>query len=103
MTYITIVFILDGAGFVTDIDLTVRKSVTDHKPIESKHVGYNKATFAVLIGDSVKVYGTKQYASLPCHDKFMVKERIKGNAGVAKARLVLKSSMAEKFVVEIVA
>lgn len=78
----------------------MKKSVNDHKPAESKQFGYNKPTFAVLIGDSVKVYGTTEFGSLPRHDKFMVKERIKDNSGIVKARLVLKSSTAEKFVVK---
>jgi len=83
---------------MADTALKVKKSGTDYKPAESKLPGYNKPTFAVLVGDSVKVYGTKEFGSLPHHDKFMVKERIKDNSGVVKARLVLKSSMAEKFV-----
>jgi len=97
-----LVFNLDG-GCIAETALTVKKSVTDYKPTENKLVGYNKPTFAVLVGNSVKVYGTKVFASLPCHDKYMVKERIKCDSGVVKAKLVLKSSVTEKFVVEIVA
>ncbi|XP_065897065.1 serine/threonine-protein kinase pakF-like isoform X3 [Dysidea avara] len=55
----------------------------------SKPQYYNKATYIVLIGDSVKPVNTKLYASLPVRDKYMVKERI---PGTNKVKLVLKSS-----------
>jgi len=36
-------------------------------------------TYNVLVGNFVKVYDTKLCASLPLHDKFMIKERVKDN------------------------
>ena len=54
--------------------------------------GYNKATYAVLVGNVVKVYSTNTFASLPLNNKFMVKERHQDATGVTKVKLALKQS-----------
>ena len=58
--------------------------------------GYTKLVYPVLVGNSVKVYPTNLFASLPQHDKFLVKERQHDHtAGCTRAKLVLKSSLTE--------
>jgi len=57
--------------------------------------GYNKPSYPVLIGDTVRVYATKDFAALPHLSKFIVKERLPNST---KARLVLKSSEIERSV-----
>ena len=52
---------------------------------------YSKATYAVLIGNSVRIYDTKMYASLPLHNKCMVKERIKDASGNTRVKMSLKT------------
>ena len=66
--------------------------ITDYRPetTVTKSAGYNRPTYPVLIGNSVKVYSTKDFADLPHHDYFMVKERIKDSSGATKAKLMLK-------------
>ena len=54
--------------------------------------GYNKATYAVLVGNVIKVYNTNTFASLPCNNKFMVKERHQDASGVTRVKLALKQS-----------
>jgi len=54
--------------------------------------GYNKPTYAVLIGNHVKVYSTTTFASLPKSNKFLVKERRQDAFGVTKVKLTLKQS-----------
>ena len=54
--------------------------------------GYNKATYAVLVGNVVKVYNTNTFASLPHNNKFMVKERHQDAFGVTRVKLALKQS-----------
>ena len=54
--------------------------------------GYNKATYAVLVGNVVKVYSTNTFASLPHNNKFLVKERRQDPSGVTKVKLALKQS-----------
>ena len=63
--------------------------------VEKVAVGFNKPSYPVLIGNNVVVCNTKLFASLPLHDKYMVKERVHGISGV-RAKLVLKSSLIEK-------
>ena len=58
-------------------------------------IGYNKSTYAVLIGNSVKVYSTNVFATLPCNNKFLVKERHQDLSGVTRVKLTLQST-AEK-------
>ena len=55
-------------------------------------IGYNQPTYAVLIGNSVKVYSTNTYASLPHSNKFLVKERHRDTSGITRVRLTLKST-----------
>ena len=59
--------------------------------------GYNKPTYAVLIGNSVKVYSTGTYASLPHSNKFLVKERHRDTSGITRVRLTLKSTENERY------
>jgi len=59
--------------------------------------GYNKPTYAVLIGNSVKVYSTSVFALLPSHSTFMVKERQKDSSGVTRVKLALKSSTDQRY------
>ena len=54
--------------------------------------GYNKPTYAVLIGNHVKVYSATTFASLPKSNKFLVKERRQDAFGVTKVKLTLKQS-----------
>jgi len=58
----------------------------------TKSIGYNKPTYAVLIGSYVRVYLTKLFAVLPSRSKFMVKERIPSSSGMARVKLTLKCS-----------
>ena len=51
---------------------------------------YRKTTYAVLIGDTVRVCNTKVYASLPLCNKCMVKERIKDAFGNTRVKMSLK-------------
>jgi len=68
---------------------------TQENPVVEKvAVGYTKPSYPVLIGNDVVVCDTKLFATLPLHDKYMVKDRVQGASGV-RAKLVLKSS-AEK-------
>lgn len=52
---------------------------------------YKKATYTVLIGDTVRVCSTKLYATLPLHNKCMVKERIKDALGNTRVKLSLRT------------
>jgi len=58
----------------------------------AKPFGYNKLTYPVLVGNVVRVYSTELFASLPNHDKVMVKERQKDSTGNVRVKLALKSS-----------
>ena len=58
--------------------------------------GYNKPAYAVLIGNSVKVYNTKTYASLPQSNKFFIKERHRDSSGMTRVKLTLKSAENER-------
>ena len=60
--------------------------------IIKKDSGYNKLTYPVLVGNTVKVYGTRIFAALPSQSKFMVKERQKDASGVTRVKLALKNS-----------
>ena len=63
--------------------------------------GYIKPAYDVLVGDTVKVFSTNSFASLPRHDKFLVKERIHDpTVGYARAKLVLKSCLTDSEVNE---
>ena len=64
---------------------------------KSKNIcsAYNKPFYAVVVGNCVKVYDTKLYASLPIHNKYMVKERVHNATGNTKIKLTLKSSFSE--------
>ena len=64
------------------------KTIKGNEKDERKAVEYyKKETYAVLIGDTVRVYNTKLYASLPMCNKFMVKERVKDSSGMARVKL----------------
>ena len=67
-------------------------AMNDHKN-ETVVTGYSKPSYSILVGNFVKVYPTNLFASLPQHDKFLVKERQHDpTTGFTKAKLVLKSS-----------
>ena len=53
--------------------------------------GYNKPSYVVLVGDTVRRCNTKLYASLPLQNKFMVKQRVQDSTGATRIKLVLKS------------
>ena len=72
----------------------------DNKKQSSRKSGnacpaYNKPFYAVLVGNSVRVYNTKLYASLPFYDKYMVKERVRDNTGNTKIKMTLKSTVSD--------
>ena len=52
---------------------------------------YRKTSYAVLIGNTVRVYDTKMYAALPLHNKCMVKERVKDASGNTRVKMSLKT------------
>ena len=69
--------------------------VDDHKDVLHRVIGDAKpaAAYPVVVGNSVKVFPTNLFASLPQHDKFLVKERLHDpTVGFTRAKLVLKSS-----------
>ena len=72
----------------------VKPSTPSKLLVPSKKVAtaYNKSTYAVLIGDSVKVCSTHTFAAFPCHNKFLVKERFQDLSGVTRVKLTLKSA-----------
>ena len=72
----------------------VKPSTPSSLLVPSKKVAtaYSKSTYAVLIGDSVKVCSTHNFAALPNHNKFLVKERIQDLSGVTRVKLTLKSA-----------
>ena len=58
--------------------------------------GYIKPVYPVLVGDSVRICSTSLFASLPQHNKFLVKERLHDHTvGFSRAKLVLKSCVTE--------
>ena len=58
--------------------------------------GSIKPVYPVLVGDYVRAYPTNLFASLPQHDKFLVKERLHDpTVGFTRAKLVLKSCVTE--------
>ena len=61
----------------------------------NKITGYNKSTYSVLVGNCVKVYSTTLFASLPHHNKYMVKDRMKETG---KVKLTLKSNVTHRCV-----
>ena len=52
---------------------------------------YRKSTYTVLIGDTVKVYDTRNYAILPLRNHYMVKERIKDASGSTRVKMSLRT------------
>ena len=56
---------------------------------------YRKTTYAVLIGNTVRIYDTRMYASLPLYNKCMVKERIKDASGNTRVKMSLKTLQSE--------
>ena len=48
-------------------------------------------SYAVLIGNTVRVYDTKMYAALPLHNKCMIKERVKDASGNTRVKMSLKT------------
>ena len=71
---------------------TFSTTETANKVAKPNKTGYNKSTYTVLVGNCVKVYSTK-FSSLPHHNKFMVKERIKETN---KVKLILVSDVAKE-------
>ena len=92
---------LNGFNGYHKVDSWLRKdnmpTVSDVQPVKQEKPGYNKPTYAVLVGNSVKVYSTSMFASLPNHSTFMVKERQKDSSGVARVKLALKSSVDQRY------
>ena len=76
--------------YIENQPTAVETAVTKVPPTTNKN-GYSKSTYTVLVGNCVKVYSTNLFASLPHHNKFMVKERLKD-----KVRLRLKSSIRDE-------
>ena len=72
------------------------QSTQENPIVEKVTVGYTKPSYPVLIGNDVVVYDTKLFASLPLHDKYMVKDRVQGASGV-RAKLILKSSAENRY------
>ena len=58
----------------------------------NSHDCYMKSSYPVLVGNTVRTYNTKVYASLPQQNKYMVKQRVRDASGNTKAKLVLQSS-----------
>ena len=56
------------------------------------HGCYLKSSYPVLVGNTVRTYNTKLYASLPQQNKYMVKQRVQDASGATKIKLVLLSS-----------
>ena len=81
---------IQSSGISTDHDATANDSLKTRKDTSATK-GYNKPTYTVLIGNTVKVYNTT-IASNPHHDKFIVKERYKDTSGITKTKLTLKSN-----------
>ena len=70
--------------------------VEDCNNLLHRITGYAKPVYPVLVGNSVKVFPTNMFASLPQHDKFLVKERLHDpTVGFSRAKLVLKSCSTE--------
>jgi len=67
------------------------------KRTSTGYCGYNKPTYSVLIGNSVKVYSTNIFASFPQSNKFLVKERHQDSTGITKVKLTLKSTDRERY------
>ena len=59
--------------------------------VEESNAG-QRQSYVVLVGSRVRTVNTKLYASLPVHNKFMVKQREQNLFGVTKVKLVLKSN-----------
>ena len=74
-------------------------SLPEPKKVSTTGHGYNKSTYTVLIGDSVKVYSTSVFAALPCNNKFLVKERHQDLSGVTRVKLTLKSTEKERYII----
>ena len=60
------------------------------------HDCYLKPSYPVLVGNAVRTYNTKLYASLPQQNKYMVKQRVRDASGAAKIKLVLLQSSNER-------
>ena len=67
-------------------DKTVKSNEKDERKVVEY---YKKATYAVLIGNTVRVCNTKLYASLPQCNRCMVKERVKDSSGTTRVKLKL--------------
>ena len=53
---------------------------------------YFEPSYAVSVGNTVRTYNTKLYASLPQQNKYMVKQRVQDPSRATKIKLVLQSS-----------
>lgn len=72
----------------TNVDVHGSKMQKDNENyvVPSKAQFYDKGTYPVLIGNRVEVFNTRLFASLPSHNKYMVKEKI------PEMKLMLKST-----------
>lgn len=75
-----------------DIPPSDREELLKPKVIMSDVFGYRRTEYPVLMGNSVRLYSTKMFGSLPQHCKYMVKVRVKDESGKYRAKLVLKST-----------
>ena len=74
-------------SYVRGVDLATDKpNASPNASTTGSGNGYKKPNYTVLLGNAARVFNTKLYASLPQHNKFLVKVRDK-----EKCRLVLKS------------
>ena len=87
---------IGNGSTTTNLQQPCKHVIDDHIPTSQIVTGYIKPVYPVLVGNSVKVCSTSVFASLPQHDKFLVKERLRDPiAGFTRAKLVLKSSFTE--------
>lgn len=70
-------------------------SITDERKLADS---YKKESYAVLIGNSVRICNTKLYASLPLCNKYMVKDRVKDASGITRVKLSLKTFESSRLV-----
>ena len=85
---------IENDPVITNKHQPYKNSVGDHKDGTTSHIvtGYIKPVYHVLVDDTVKIFSTNQFALLPQHTKFLVKERIHDpTVGYARAKLVMKS------------
>ena len=83
-------------NYIFNYNVGIEAIVDDHKNVSKQVIGYIKPVYPVLVENSIKVHPTNPFASLPRHDKFLVKERLHDpTIGFARVRLALKSCSTE--------